>query len=199
MQSKNTDLIIYTWAVVLVSPTITNHLKEIQPIALQMEATFKAVPRAGGGSQLFIIHGYYEGIQLHGCWFDYYKNVYKRARALHLVQQDAHPLLMRIVKITLALPLLPQESIEEGVTYVRGMEGESTADIAPHANIAAGYNNAADANVVPEDIIVPVGRLLTVCPASDQSVRSVVVRRLVARNTSGGGMFQGAPLSVLRH
>ncbi|GLV46406.1 hypothetical protein CBL_21419, partial [Carabus blaptoides fortunei] len=67
--------------------------------------------------------------QLHGCWFHYCKNVYKRARALHLVQQDAHPLLRRIVKITLALPLLPQESIEEGIAYGRSMGEDIPASV----------------------------------------------------------------------
>lgn len=37
--------------------------------------------------------------QLHGCWFHFCKNVYKRARTLHLVDQNANPIGQRVVKL----------------------------------------------------------------------------------------------------
>ncbi|GLV46359.1 hypothetical protein CBL_20707, partial [Carabus blaptoides fortunei] len=66
--------------------------------------------------------------QLHGCWFHFWKNVYKRARALNLVHQDVPVILSKIVKVTMALPLLPQDRIEEGFNYIRSMcEGIAAA------------------------------------------------------------------------
>ncbi|GLV40956.1 hypothetical protein CBL_08530 [Carabus blaptoides fortunei] len=50
-----------SFAAIFVSPTVPRQLREIQPVSIHMDATFKVVPRAGGGSQLFIIHTYYEG------------------------------------------------------------------------------------------------------------------------------------------
>ncbi|GLV46152.1 hypothetical protein CBL_02868 [Carabus blaptoides fortunei] len=58
---------------------------------------------------------------LHGCWFHYCKNVYKRARAFNLMHQDADPVARKIVKLSMALPLLPANSIEDRIIYLRGM------------------------------------------------------------------------------
>lgn len=48
-----------SFAAIFVSPTVSHQLSEIQPVSIHMDATCKVVPRAGGGSQLFIIHTHY--------------------------------------------------------------------------------------------------------------------------------------------
>ncbi|XP_044747367.1 uncharacterized protein LOC123308666 [Coccinella septempunctata] len=53
----------------------------------------------------------FSGISLRGCWFHFAKNVFMKARQMHIADAVA-------VRMVMSLPLLPSERISEGIDLV---------------------------------------------------------------------------------
>ncbi|GLV40065.1 hypothetical protein CBL_02950 [Carabus blaptoides fortunei] len=130
-------------AVIFSSETCLRRVREQGIMIAHMDATFKVVPRTTNIYQLFTIHTVYmnmdvllpgvrvesamadyetalrisivtilPGIRLRGCWFHYTKALYKKSRShsLQNIQESK-----RIVKMAMALQLLPEEQIQTGL------------------------------------------------------------------------------------